>query len=415
MSINLLSQILDDPLPFAHALGYNLLKDIHSKWIKEMFFLDEDKTLQAHRDSYKTTCLIVALDLCMIAKPTKNHILFRKDEKATREVLRSVRKDLDSDVIRALVKNIYNVDLKCTIDGANEIQTNLYNGPKECQLIGMGIKSGVTGLHGNVYTDDVVTMKDRVSEAERDYTTLFYQELQNVAGRTGRIGNQGTPWHKNDTFSMMPIPTKYDIYSTGIFNEEEIKKKKETMTGSLFAANYELKHIADGDILFTEPKYGEFPIGAKSYAHIDAAYGGEDRTALTIIAEVDGKLHVIGWMMEGHIDTHYKEIVSKMERYQCHGYDCENNSDKGFLRKDLSRLTNIEGVGYHEKMNKYYKISTYGKARWNDVIFDLENGDIEYIAEIMDYNENANHDDAPDSFASLVKRRYYEENTISYY
>jgi hypothetical protein len=407
MSIKLLSQILDNPIPFAHALGHTLLTEIHAEWIRAMFYLDEDKTLQAHRDSFKTTCLIVALDLCMIAKPTKNQIVFRKDEKATREVLRSVRKDLDSDVIRSLVKRIYNVNLKCVIDGANEIQTNLYKGPKECQLIGMGIKGGVTGLHGNLYTDDIVTVKDRVSQAEREYTTLFYHELQNVAGRTGRIGNQGTPWHKDDTFTAMPIATKYDIYSTGIYSKEEIEKKKGSMPGSLFAANYELKHIADGDILFPEPQYGKFPEGARTLAHIDAAYGGEDKTALTIIAEVDGKLHVIGWMMSGHIENHFNEIVSKMERFQCHGYDCENNADKGFLRKDLSRLTSISGTGYHEKMNKYYKISTYGKARWKDVIFDLEGGDPEYIAEIMDYNENAGHDDAPDSFASLVKRRYY--------
>lgn len=423
MSLNLLSKILDNPLPFAHALGYNLLTDIHIKWIKEMFFLDEDKTLQAHRDSYKTTCLIVALDLCVIAKPTKNHIVFRKDEKATREVLRSVRKDLDSDVMRSLVKNIYDVDLKCVIDGANEIQTNLYKGPKECQLIGMGIKGGVTGLHGNIYTDDIVTMKDRVSQAEREYTSLFYQELQNIAGKKGRIGNQGTPWHKDDTFNKMPPPDKFDIYSTGIFTKEEIQKKKDTMTGSLFAANYELKHIADGDILFPEPKYGKFPERAKSWAHIDAAYGGDDGTALTIIAEVQKTLFMIGWLWPGHVENHYREIASKLERFQCLGVAMETNADKGFLKTALSDHTSIYIKTYHESMNKYYKITTHGKSVWKDIVYVIEennlsddqNPNINYIAQIMDYNENATADDSPDSFASLIRWKYNRKKAISYH
>ena len=127
MSIKLLTQILENPIPFAHSLGYNLLtEDVHKEWIRNLFYLDEEKTMQAHRDSYKTTCLIVALDLALIAKPTKNHIVFRKDEKATKEVLRSVRKDLDSDIMRSLAKNIHGLDLKCTIDGSNELETNLY-------------------------------------------------------------------------------------------------------------------------------------------------------------------------------------------------------------------------------------------------------------------------------------------------
>ncbi|MCK4816585.1 hypothetical protein KA005_12520, partial [bacterium] len=266
----------------------------------------------------------------------------------------------------------------------------------------------ITGKHGSVFTDDIITVKDRVSTPARDETKSQYNELINIASEENHnIFNTGTPWHKDDAFSIMPKPQIHTVYQTGILSSEVIAERKAAMPGSLFAANYELKHIADGDILFPEPKYGDFPVGSRALAHIDAAYGGEDRTALTIIAEVDGKLYTMGWMMEGHIENHYNQIVSKMERFQCHSYDCENNADKGFLRKDLSRLTSISGTGYHEEMNKYYKISTYGKARWKDVIFDLENGDPKYIAEIMDYNENAGHDDAPDSLSSLIKRRFY--------
>lgn len=424
MSLSLLSQIIDNPIPYAHALGYTLLReDIHKDWIKTIFLQGGDSTLQAHRDSYKTTCLIIALGLRMIARPQKNVIFLRKDEAATKEVIRSVRKDLDSGIVGSIVKNIYDVKLSFPIDSANELQTNLYSGSKECQLIGKGIKNGLTGLHGDVVTDDIVNLKDRVSEAERKYTNNIYQELHNIAGKYGHIANTGTPWHKDDAFKHMPKPIIHTIHTTGIFTPEEIQEKKNSMTPSLFAANYELKHISDGDILFPEPKYGKFPERAKAWAHIDAAYGGDDGTSLTIIAEDDKKLYMTGWLWPGHVENHYKEIASKLERFHCLGVAMETNADKGFLKTALSDYTNIYIKTYHEPMNKYYKISTHGKSVWKDIVYvledcnrsDNENPNLNHIAQIMDYNENATADDAPDSFASLIRWKYNRKKAVSYH
>lgn len=417
MSIKLLSQILDNPIPFAHALGYTKLReDLHKDWIIQMILMKENATLQAHRGSYKTTCLIVALTLWVISKPKDNVLFLRKTSEDVKDVIIAVSRNIQKPVCQSLYKSIYGIFPNPVIDNTNEYELSSYQGGMGRQLLGMGLKSSITGKHGSVFTDDIITVKDRVSTAAREETKSQYNELINIASEDNHnIFNTGTPWHKDDAFSIMPKAQIHTVYQTGILSPEVIADRKSSMPGSLFAANYELKHIADGDILFPEPQYDKFPIGAKTLAHIDAAYGGNDRSALTIISEVDNKLHTIGWMFSGHIENHYNEIVSKMERYQCQGYDCENNADKGYLRKDLSKKTHIPGTGYHEGMNKYYKISTYGKGRWKDVIFDLENGDPEYIAEIMDYNENAERDDAPDSFASLVKRRYYIENTVSYY
>ncbi len=103
-----------------------------------------------------------------------------------------------------------------------------------------------------------------------------------------------------------------------------------------------------------------------------------------------------------------------MERFQVIGCALENNADKGFLKKELANRTDVQLTGYHEKMNKYYKISTYGKSVWNRVILDIEQSDYEYISEIMDFNENASHDDAPDSFASLVRWKY-KKRKVNYY
>ena len=81
---------------------------------------------------------------------------------------------------------------------------------------------------------------------------------------------------------------------------------------------------------------------------------------------------------------------------------CEDNADKGYLAKDI-RNKKERVVSYHESMNKYYKITTYLKNIWENVIF-IKGTDKEYIEQILDYNENADHDDAPDSCASLARK-----------
>ena len=81
---------------------------------------------------------------------------------------------------------------------------------------------------------------------------------------------------------------------------------------------------------------------------------------------------------------------------------CENNGDKGYLGKEL-RAKGLNVAVYHEDMNKHIKITSYLKAVWKDVIF-VQGTDEAYIDQICDYNENAEHDDAPDSLASLVRK-----------
>ena len=59
-------------------------------------------------------------------------------------------------------------------------------------------------------------------------------------------------------------------------------------------------------------------------------------------------------------------------------------------------------VDYSEKMNKFLKIATYLKKNWHRIWW-LPDTDKDYINMILDYTEFAEHDDAPDSAASLVR------------
>ena len=88
---------------------------------------------------------------------------------------------------------------------------------------------------------------------------------------------------------------------------------------------------------------------------------------------------------------------------------CENNGDKGYLGKALRQKGERVNV-YHESMNKFLKITSYLKAEWQNVIF-VAGTDEEYINQICDYNENAEHDDCPDSLASLIRKLWNKKET----
>ena len=83
----------------------------------------------------------------------------------------------------------------------------------------------------------------------------------------------------------------------------------------------------------------------------------------------------------------------------------EGNADKGFLEKEIY-MTDHWAITYTEKQNKAVKIATYLKKWWPRIVF-LRGTDQEYVNQIMDYTENAEHDDAPDSAACVC--RYWDE------
>lgn len=392
------------PYLFGIALGFTKLTTLHNKWIKEMVWGDGDRTLQAHRGSYKTTCVSIALAILMIIFPNKKIMFMRKTDADVKEIIQQVKKILLNPVTQYFVLAIYGVPLKLTSSNSNEISTNLCTDPRgSAQLIAVGINGSLTGKHFDIiFTDDIVNLQDRLSTAERNHTKQIYMELQNIKNRGGRIFNTGTPWHKEDCFSIMPSPVVYDCYSTGLIDEETLADIKSKMEGSLFAANYEMRHIASDDIIFTMPQTGAEPyLVEQGECHIDASYGGSDFTAFTICHKKDGKYYILGKLRHKHVDDCLDEFIALSDQFNTGRIWNEDNGDKGYLNKMLIQRGKRTHK-YHEKMNKYIKITSYLKTEWKNVVF-VVGTDEEYINQICDYNENAEHDDAPDSLASIIR------------
>lgn len=401
-----LDLIYEEPYKIGQWLGFNLLTEVHNEWLKDMIFGEGDETLLAHRGSYKTTCLSIAFTLIMIVFPNDNIIFTRKTDDDVKEIIKQTAKMLKSSFIKYIVFKIYGVELKLIEENAFSITTNLVTSSMGAsQLLGAGIKTSLTGKHAKrIFTDDIVNVKDRVSKAERDIIKLQYQELQNIKNRDGRIFNTGTKWHKEDAIEvLMPNQKVFDCYSTGLIPRDKIEEIRQSMTPSLFCANYELKHIADGDALFDNPTFtNEEHLIHNGVCHIDAAYGGSDGSVLTIVKDLGDKLIVLGKRRNKHIDDCLDEFLTIKKHYLGGSIDCEDNGDKGYLAKEIRNKGDFANT-YHEDMNKYIKISTYLKKWWKDIVF-LEDTDPDYINEILDYTENAEHDDSPDSLASIIRR-----------
>lgn len=396
-----------NPERFGRMVGFTKLGDLHGRWIRDMVTGTDDKLLMAHRGSYKTTCVSIALALLLILFPNKRVLFLRKTDDDVKEIISQVKKILTMPQTAYLIQQIYEVSLRLTTDNALEISSNLTTDTRgTSQLIGQGIGGSLTGKHFDIiFDDDIVNRQDRISKAERERTKLVFMELQNIRNPGGRIYSTGTPWHPEDAFSLMPPPEKYDCYTTGMLSEAQIAELRQSMSPSLFAANYELLHIASEHAMFTEPPTftADSTLLRDGIAHIDAAYGGEDYTAFTCGKRIGDTLYLYGRMWHAHVDTVLDRALAEAERLMCAPIWCEDNGDKGFLAKEISRR-GFSARKYHEKENKYLKISSYLRKWWRNIVW-LEGTDREYLAQIMDYTEDSEHDDAPDS-ASVMCRIY---------
>lgn len=401
-----LDLLWNEPYKIGHWVGFEDLTTLHNEWLRSFLYADGDQTLLAHRGSYKTTDLSLFFAIHIVIQPNENVMFFRKTDDDVTEVVTQAKKILQSGAMQRIVSDLYGTDLQLLKSNNSEIHTNLCTSTKGVsQVVGLGIGTSITGKHADiVVTDDIVNLKDRISRAERERTKIQYMELQNICNRGGRFINTGTPWHKEDAISIMPNVKRYDCYSTGLISREKLEQLRQGMSDSLFAANYELKHIADKDAMFKSPQFTkEKELIYGGLAHIDAAYDGADGTAFTILNKLkDGRIIGFGKRWDKHVDDCLSEIGIYHRSLRAGSISCEKNADKGYLAKEL------RGLGYHvdpysESMNKFVKISTYLRSNWKNIAW-LEDTDPEYINEILDYSEFAEHDDSPDSAASILRK-----------
>jgi len=408
------------PHKIGWLLGYDKLLPLHSKWIRYIWDSDEDRALQAFRGSYKTTSVItVGTIRWMLFHPDDSILLTRKTFSATAEVVRSIAQGMETTEIAELFKQAHGRYPKTKINREGNLTYNFKSMiSPEGNLTGKGINQDLTGHHfDKILNDDIITIRDRVSRAEREHTDEAIMEITTNIKNPGKgSGWLGTPWHRKDGWRRIRSFTRIAQYSIDKYNflgEEAIEKKKKTTTPYLFAANYRLKLEKDESLLFSDPTYSkgwDFSIRTNVMAHVDAAYDGDCYCALTIAAPISGYgedtvYQAIGFCYEGHISDWYDKIVALCRKYNVTCLYEESNPDKGMSARDL-RAKGLRVEEYSEGENKHLKISTVLYKVWRNVLWAPETDD-EYLAQVLDYREGSKPNDAPDSAASLFREAFH--------
>lgn len=390
------------------------LKNTDKGWLKKIKNILLMQYVPYVEKSIEQTCLQQQECVECVEKEQPQKDIMKKRNTTLHQNLLSMLKLLVPNVekyIEQILTQETKMDCARIVQNENDIEKSnkqrVYN--LEVEDINVYYANGVLVHNCNI--------KDRASHAERERIKNVWMELQNVRNRGGVSIACGTTWHKQDVFSLMPPADVYTCYETGLMTEKEITNLKKTMTPALFAANYELKFIANEDAIFTDIRYlkssdfteQEIKDGVKPkdlmdgcVAHLDASYGGGDTTALTLMKKLpDGRIIAFGKVWEKHVKHCMNDITMLCNFYNYRTLWMETNGDKGYLAQEF-RQRGMKVMTYHEKMNKDVKIQTYLYGSWQDILW-LEETDANYVNQIMDYTENAEIVDAPDSGACACR------------
>ena len=199
----------------------------------------------------------------------------------------------------------------------------------------------------------------------------------------------------------------YAIDDNPFLDPTFVSELKKEYTGTVLYERYILGLWAasEGALFTAYPQYtSNESLLYDGVAHIDAAYGGSDGSALTCARRDGDTIYMFGRLRNAHIDTLMDFYSSEAKRLRCSPILLERNADKGFVGKELRRKGDIARL-YDEHQNKFLKIATYLRKWWKNIVF-LEGTDKAYIQQIMAYTEQAEHDDAPDSAACIC--RYFD-------
>jgi hypothetical protein len=378
---------------------------------------DKDGSLQAHRNSYKTTAiLVVGAIWYLFFNPNTTILFIRKSWEGSSQIVQEIKRHYEGKALGYLYKTYFGIDNIKTRNWSNSSITlsTKKQISKEGNIESIGIGGGITGSHyDKVFPDDIITIKDRVSKAEREATKTFIKELRNIPKADGGvIFSTGTPWHKEDGWTLLPEPERYPVGSIEIkgFTPEYLAELRRINGASLYSANYELQHISDELRIFPEPMYAEWPGEVRPCAWVDPAYSGDNTTALGFLGKHDGKWYARGWVWRKHVSDCYKGIIDLLTRYKATTLFVESNADKGYSAKDLSQMwPSVRAI--NESMNKHIKIVTFAVQHFNKLYFALDIQP-EWMNQILDYQEGQEPDDAPDQLASLLRQMGFSGNNI---
>lgn len=412
-----LRTIIRDPLAMAYLLGYDKVKhSIHREWIREMW-RPGNSTLMAHRNSYKTTSRVIGIIWGLLVFPDTRILIIRKSMDEAAKTVGEIMQHYERPALRALYQDLYGVSEPRDLDKWSQSKgialSTKIEVTKERSVEPTGVGKHKTGSHYDlIIGDDIVTLADRQSVAEREATKDFIKELHNILNVDG-IGLKlsGTPWHEDDAYSTAPEPKRYPVTMNFIedMTDEKLKAiRKKIGDESLYQANYHLIHVATEDRLFAEPKFAPVPENFQPYAYLDPAFGDKktnDYCGLSIAGQHEDKIMVSGgYIWRTKLDKTYDAVVRYCHHHNVSILFVEDNQAQVAVAVELvERGLTVRTVTALK--SKHQRIQHYCGKMWDSIVFAHDLDGTPYLRQILDYvdPQYSAHDDAPDSLAGVIQ------------
>lgn len=425
---------LAEPHKFGHILGFEKLTHEHDAWINYFLRVPQGgvEVLQAHRNSYKTTCGLVALVLLFLLYPELRVLVVRKNDTLAAKVAIALQKIFTTNgVVRAFLYVRFGIETAKTNEWSESKTVFAFKKRVtiEPSLTIAGIKGSITGAHFDyIWSDDIVAREDAESDAEREATKNFVHELINLIEPTGSRMFTGTPWHEEDAFSILKATTgepikKYPIRSIQIpdIDEAWIEREQKSMPVWKWAANYELQHVADTETIGAIDFIPEFT--AKYFvAFIDPSFSNKkhsDRCAVSIVGfaqrpgSKETRIEFTGKQWEksiSHPDVR-RELLLFLDKFKPIETCLESQLSDSTIQfiEPFKIAENLMGLAVknnwswkHQTGDKHTRIETHVHGNKFRLVA-LESTDPVFMAFVTRYHKNARVKDPADSLAGSIE------------
>ena len=422
--VALLRAWLNEPHKFGHLLGYEKLTPLHGEWIKIFLRYNRFDVLQAFRGSYKSTCGVVAMVLLFLCFPDMRLLIVRKTGDLASDILKTVQRHFETnDVLRLYVFSRWGItDVKTKIWSSERTQFAFKKTiTPQPSLMAVGVGASITGGHFDyIWTDDISTIDDRYSPAERRWTISYFRELENLIDPLGQTRLSGTPWHEEDVFSI--IEAKYfenrqfpfGMVDLPAAELKEIAARKDRLPYAEWCCNYELRHVQDNDTLGA---FEAVDVWDCQYcvAFIDPSFSDKTDTDSTAVSLVgvnrQGKILFTGLKLPKSISDEKTriEILNFLSRFTPIESVLESQlADTSIFFIDAFRssehaypIKNLWTVK-RQFRNKHERIAATVIANKPDMRI-LNGTQADYSLEVSRYYKGAAHDDCPDSLAGAIE------------
>ncbi|MDR2709177.1 MAG: hypothetical protein LBC07_04295 [Elusimicrobiota bacterium] len=357
-------------------------------------YKEEPRLLLGARSYGKTNYAVIIKGAQEIALNGAKIILVTKEERRSRDLCIEIGRCLECLGVKDFKRS------------TNEVIQLAGNDSKEPNLIAISLGSrGFRGRHPDfVILDDPIT-PEASSRADRDQAKRVYDELLKLCHKVRLLGQ---PVHRNDLYQLTRRTIKTLEMPYGSIPELDTDLEALRLAGvdeASINASYLLKidDVARMPFADVEISNAQFDIAKGSIACIDPSHEGGDTTAITI-AQGYGefqKLFIAGYCFKLAWYDCKKELVGLLQKYNVKQAYFENNAlGEEPIRQFRNFNLSCKIIGFKSVENKKAKIQNAGMFSKSLVLSAQSN--TEYKKQFLEYEVGAEHDDAPDSLASLL-------------